>query len=80
MLVTENLALTSPEEELFLITVLGTLPLYTRVKGKTNVIVYTAYYILSELNLKIQEYNFLQIAFFYSQLVWEPGAAQVTHV
>ena len=43
MLVTENLALTSPEEELFLITVLGTLPLYTRVKGKTNVIVYTAY-------------------------------------
>ena len=59
MLVIQNLALTSLEEEIFLITVLDTLPLFTPVKGETHVIVYTAYYILLDLriflNLKIQE-------------------------
>ena len=51
MLVIQNLALTSLEEEIFLITVPGTRPLFTPVKGETNVIVYTAYYILLDLRI-----------------------------
>ena len=74
MLVIQNLALTSLEEEIFLITVPGTRPLFTPVKGETHVIVYTAYYILLGLtnfpefkNTRIQ-FSTNKNRFFYSKL------------